>query len=523
MSEQSSDYLISITNVDVSREGWKVLRSISWQLRPGEKWAVIGANGAGKSTFLKLIRGDLWPDPKKTARRIYCLEGERQDTPLGMRKLIGLVDPELQDRYVRNGIDIPGEEVVLTGFFDSVWLQERPSPSMVRAARRLISFLGLDDLRKRSILAMSRGEARKVLIARALVFNPRVLLMDEVFSGLDPHARKQLSGLLEKTVQGGVPYVLATHRISGLDSFITHAALLKEGGIFLQGRREQVLAPDNLRYVLGLRETVKAGRKDRVVRQEAETGPLENRRSVIKMRGVNVYMGQKIVLGSIDWELKAGENWAVVGKNGAGKSTFLRLVAGDCRPASGGNIRRFGVGGSGSIWDLKKKIGYISPELQAEYDENMTGEDVVVSGFFSSIGLYRRVTPKQRRLSGELMRRLGIEKLGPRQVDRMSYGEFRKILIARALVKAPALLLLDEPFSGLDSRSKSDFAKFLNRISQDPVGMILVTHHRDEIIPSISHVLVLDHGKIAAQGPKEEILKEDLFVMGEEPLSRRRS
>ncbi len=511
MTRQTADYLISIMSADVSREGQRVLHGISWQLRPGENWAVIGANGSGKSTLLKLIRGDLWPEPAKAANRMYCLEGECQETPLGIKKLIGLVDPELQDRYIRNGIDISGEEVVLTGFFDSVWLQERPAPSMVRAAKHLISLLDLDGLRKRSILTMSRGEARKVLIARALAFRPRVLLMDEVFSGLDPRARKQLFDLLEKAMNGNIQFVLATHRMSDLGPLITHAALLKEGRIFMQGRRDRILTADNLREVLRLPMTATAVGQGMALPSGAKKEPSGVRRSMIKMKNVSVYMEEKNILRGIDWEMKAGENWALLGKNGAGKSTFLRLISGDRRPASGGEIRRFGGRGSRNIWDIRKKIGYISPELQAEYGEDMTGEEVVISGFFSSIGLYRRVTERQRRLSRELMHFLDIEELGPKRADGMSYGEFRKVLIARALVKDPALLLLDEPFSGLDSPSKRDFAQFLDKISRNSVSVILVTHHKDEILPSISHVMVLDHGKIAAQGRKEEILRDDVL------------
>jgi len=483
-----------------------VLHSISWQLRPGENWAVVGANGSGKSTFLKLIRGDLWPEPTRTAARIYCLEGECQETPLCIGKSIGLVDPDLQDGYTRNGIDISAEDMILTGFFDSVWLHEKPSPSMVRAARRLISLLELEGLRKRSILTMSRGEARKVLIARALVFKPRIVLMDEVFNGLDSRTRKQLFGLLEKAAGSDTQFVLATHRMSDLGPFITHAAMLKEGRIVAQGTKNQVLRPGASLEAPRLNVTLLSGGRNVAPTGEPRVGLPDNKRSLIKMSNVSVYIDDKNVLRGIDWEMKGGENWAVLGKNGAGKSTFLRLISGYSRPAAGGEIRRFGRRSSESVWDLRKKIGYVSPELQAEYDENMTGEDVVASGFFSSIGLYRRVPAAQRRLAEEVMGRIGIGKLRCRHAHSMSYGEFRKVLIARALVKGPALLLLDEPFGGLDSSSKKDFTGFLDKILRDSVRVILVTHHTDEVIPSISHILVLDRGRIAAQGRREDIL-----------------
>lgn len=507
---QKQDYLISIRNADVSRQGQRILHDISWQLRPGENWAIIGANGSGKSTFLKLVRGDLWPEPTRKSSRIYCLEDECQDIPLGIRKLIGMVGPELQDRYTRNGIDIAGEEVILSGFFDSLWLQESPDPSMVRTAHRLISLLQLESLKEKSILTMSRGEARKVIIARAMVFSPRVLLLDEVFNGLDRHAVKQLFGLIGKAMQSGMSLVSATHRMSDLGPFITHAVLMRDGRIFRQGRRDLVLSAHST-GTSDHRITFGAAREHAVTAPSAPTKKQSKRSSMIRMKDVSIYVDEKNILKEINWEMKSGENWAVLGKNGAGKTTFLRLISGDCRPAYGGKIRRFGRKDSVSIWDIRKKIGYVSPELQAEYDEGMTGEEVVVSGFFSSIGLYSRVTAGQRRLSSDLMRLLGIEKLRSRRTDMMSYGEFRKVLIARALVKEPALLLLDEPFSGLDSSSKKDIAGFLGRISEGSTGLIVVTHHLDEIIPSVSHVMVLEKGRIAAQGRREEVMKKDIL------------
>lgn len=509
--EHKSDYLINIENANVSREGQRILHGISWRLRPGENWVVLGANGAGKSTLLRLIRGDLWPEPRNKTRRIYHLSDDFQETPLGIRRLIGIVEPGLQDRYTRNGVDISAEEVVLTGFFDSVWLQETPSPDMVGAALNLMTLLEMEGLRKRSILTLSRGEARKVLIARALVSAPRVLLMDEVFSGLDSRTRKGLSGLLEKALRGNTQIVMATHRVSDLEHLMTHAALLKGGRIVLQGRKERVLKSGSLAALPGLSLAAQTRWMNTQASASTEIKPSRNKRNLIEMRGLSVYIGEKRVLTEIDWEMKADENWAVLGKNGAGKSTFLRLVAGDRRPAVGGEIRRFGKRGSGSIWDLRKKIGHVSPELQAEYDEEMTGEDVVLSGFFPSIGLYSRVTASQRRLSEELMRRLGIEALRYRPANSMSYGEFRKVLIARALVKSPRLLLLDEPFSGLDSSSKEDFTRFLGRTLLQSARIILVTHRSDEIIPAISHILVLDRGKIALQGTREEVLRDDVL------------
>src|SRR5262249_35840466 len=157
------------------------------------------------------------------------------------------------------------------------------------------------------------------------------------------------------------------------------------------------------------------------------------------------------VLRNIDWQMRPKENWVILGRNGSGKSTFLKLIAGDLHAAAGSAIQRFRMTARHTLWDLRKKIGVVSAELQVRYSEALTGTDVIASGFFSSIGLIDRVTARQRAQVRTLTRRLGLQSLAQRSVQRLSYGEFRQILLARALVHDPALLLFDEPFDGLDT------------------------------------------------------------------------
>src|SRR5262249_54861254 len=152
------------------------------------------------------------------------------------------------------------------------------------------------------------------------------------------------------------------------------------------------------------------------------------------IRNANVFLGRKRVLREINWEMRADQNWAVLGPNGAGKSTFLKLVFGDLQAAAGARIHRFGLRDGHTVWGIKAKIGYVSPEFQSNYAEELTGRKVIASGFFSSVGLTDRVTSRQWTKVRRLLRSFHFEPLSDKLLSQMSYGEVRAILTLRALV-----------------------------------------------------------------------------------------
>jgi ABC-type molybdenum transport system ATPase subunit/photorepair protein PhrA len=233
---------------------------------------------------------------------------------------------------------------------------------------------------------------------------------------------------------------------------------------------------------------------------------------LFRIENASAYVNDSRILESITWQMNEGEKWAVIGRNGSGKSTLLKLISGDLHPALGGKVEWFGGAGNRNIWDIRKRIGYVSPELQSLYDDDLTGEDVVLSGLFASRGLYRKATGKQREMMKELIASLSIEKLGRKKVGRMSYGEMRKLLIARAMMNSPALLLLDEPCSGLDSNSREDFLCFIEMVARSGTGIVMAVHHHDELIPSITHVFLMNEGRSAGQGKKEEVAYHSLLT-----------
>ncbi len=200
------------------------------------------------------------------------------------------------------------------------------------------------------------------------------------------------------------------------------------------------------------------------------------------------------------------ENWAIIGNNGTGKTTFMKLIFGELIPVYGGEVRWFGNKERTPLSEVREKIGYVSAEYQSSYDRPALGWEVVASGHFSSIGLHEEVTSKQKEAAFDSMAYLGIEYLSQTPYRQMSYGEARRILLARAMVHRTRLMILDEPCTGLDIPTREIFLESLEKMSRKRTRMIYVTHRIEEIMPCITHVLYLKNGKVFKQGKKEAML-----------------
>jgi iron complex transport system ATP-binding protein len=227
----------------------------------------------------------------------------------------------------------------------------------------------------------------------------------------------------------------------------------------------------------------------------------------VQVKNATVYLKDTAALSDINWKVKPLENWAVVGNNGSGKTTLLKLVFGDLLPVEGGEIHWFGSRVWRGLMDIRQKVGFVSAEFQENYDRNVTALEVVESGLFSTIGVWEPVKPHQQKTALDQMRDLGILSLQNKRFRELSYGEARRVLLARALVHRPSLLILDEPCSGLDIPTREKFLQTLQKLSSR-VRLIYVTHHVEEILPAISHVLLLKRGRVYRQGPKQEILTD---------------
>jgi molybdate transport system ATP-binding protein len=494
-------YLIKLENIDVSIQGRRILHGITWQLKKGENWAVLGPNGAGKTTFLRLIRGEIWPDQHSKGKRIYNLDGITEESPIDINRKISIVSPENHDAYIRNIWEMTAEEFIQTGFFNSVWLQQKPDHKQMDYATLLIDTLGLNDLMHKSILALSGGEARKILIARALVSQPKILMLDEFLSGLDNASRRGVIDLTEKIVHSRTQIIHTAHRVKDVLPSTTHILRLSSGVIISQG--EKVVIPNLKGFLPAIQMPSRRNSRQARSLSGKDSGYF------VEIRNADIYIDDRKILNKINWKIRSKENWGILGENGAGKSTLLRLIMGDPRPAAGGKILRFGKGEEEGIRDMKKRIGYVSSSLQAEYDHHLTGREVVLSGFFSSIGLYEDITGVQKKTAERWIRFFKAETICEKTVLSMSYGEFRKILLLRATVSEPEILLLDEPFSGLDQQTRKDFMQTIDQVAGTGATVLMATHHPDEFVPSIAHILILENGRIKTKGMKQKTLSPD--------------
>ncbi len=485
--------LIELHDVDVRLGGRPALSGVSLVLRAGESWAVLGTNGSGKSTLLRLLRGELWPHHEGPGRRLFHLGGVPEESPIGVRERIGLVSAEQQQEYLRREWTLPVEAVVRSGFTDSVWPPDPATPTQARRIAEVLAAFRLDGYAARSVLELSTGELRKVLLARALAGRPRLLFLDEPCHGLDAPSRAGFLGLVSEVVRAGTPIVLATHRHDELVPEITQVAVLHGGRILAQGPRDDVLRRHRTRP----RPAAFPGRAAAAV--EGRTGPT---RTLVSISHADVRVDGKAVLHDVSWTVRAGESWAVVGPNGAGKSTLLRLVVGDEQVMPGGRVSRLDLGERADVWEVKARVGIVSPELQARHRGDVRAEDVAASGFTASIGLAEDPSPEERARAARCMERVGVAHLAGRTVHAISYGEFRKLLLARALVRDPELLVLDEPCDGLDPASRVAFLETVEDLCRRGTQVVMVTHHEEDLVPSITHVLALAAGRVAYRGPR---------------------
>jgi molybdate transport system ATP-binding protein len=478
--------LIELDRVDVEIAGVTVLHDVSWRLEPGVNWGIVGPNGSGKSTFLGLMAGTRWPAPNRGTRRYDFGSGPETDA-LTARREIATVGPELQDRYARWDWNFDALAVVLSGLFRTDVPRKQPTPAETVRARALLRELGLAQLAERPFLELSRGEQRRVLIARAIAFGARVLLLDEPASGLDAKARSELDTVLEHAA-AHAQWVATAHAVEDLPRRTTHVIELESGRIVRMGLRTEIEAR--------VYPSMYPSSGESEARERASSGESE---PLIDVRGADVWLGERRVLHAVDWQLHAGEHWLVTGANGAGKSTFLRLLHGQLRPARGGSICWPGLGAPRSVWALRRRIAWVSPALQADYRYRTTVRDCIASGFDSSLGLVRAPTAAEHDRVELLLERFALASLANRLVAELSYGQFRRVLLARTLAPSPRVLLLDEPWEGLDRATSRLLAARLDEAAAKGLQLVCASHvpfHRDRF----THELVLAAGCIVSAG-----------------------
>ena len=462
---------VSLRGAGVRRGDRWVLRGITWNLRPGGRWALLGENGAGKTQLLKLVSGEVWPTPTPSdsvdpARR-YALAGAPIDL-LDAKPRLAYLGGERQDQYERYGWDLPVCDVVATGLHRTDLLLSPATPRETRRVSAMLRACRIARLAQRRFLSLSYGERRLVLLARALVRDPDWLLLDEVYNGLDLEHRERIDEILTRALGREQSWIATAHRAADVPRGTTKVLALSRGRVAqLKPLRRSDL------------EVLRSRAEERPVRSRAaraSAAPV-----LLELSKVDLYVGYRKVLRHVDWQLRRGEHWAVLGANGAGKSSFLQLLYGDLSPASGGLLRRAGVPPGTPIAAWKNRVGFVSPELQTQYALPVSVLELVASGRHSSIGLVDPLRREDRMLARRWLKSFDLLRVSARPARELSYGQLRRALIARAMMGRPELLLLDEPLTGLDPQQRAIVKRLLARLMRDGMTVIVAVHHLEDL------------------------------------------
>jgi molybdate transport system ATP-binding protein len=477
--------LVSLNRAALRIRDRRILEGTTWQLRRGEHWVVIGPNGAGKSTLVRalageipVVEGEVWPaEPALLRRQAAVVSFERH------RGMVAREESGDAQRYFSGDVD-GGTRV--GHLFQPP--RRKPPPSGAGPP----SSLDIAHLMQRRIRDLSSGEMRRFQIALALAAEPSVLILDEPFEGLDAASRSELADMINQLMDDRRSVVLVTHRRREIPPNVTHAIGVQAGRVVFQGRRLDVLDPERMDSLYGKRFS--GLRELPAARPTPEPSGETPSEVLVELQNVTVRHHGVPVFENLSWTVRSGQHWAVCGPNGSGKTTLLNLIMGDHPQAYAHAVRVFGKrrGGGGSIRETQAGIGFISAELQVRYRKTVTAAEVVLSGFFDSVGLYRRASPDQLAAARGWMESFGLQKLAGKKFNHLSHGEQRMVLLARSMVKPPRLLVLDEPCQGLDSGNRRLILRAVDRIAAVGSTTILyVSHHPDEIPACIARRLSL--------------------------------
>ncbi len=487
---------IKITNGVVRMPKWRMNHPVDFEAHDGEHIAIVGANGSGKSLLADILIGrhpllmndpiyDFSPSLRPLAadniRYITfrdCYGGDNDNTYY------------LQQRWNQQEIN---EETPTAGSLleEEFLITGADSAERRKLQQHIYELFGLNGLLDKYIILLSSGELRKYQLAKALFSSPRILIMDNPFIGLDASTRILLTNLLTVLSQEqAIQLILILSKTDDIPPFITHVVCVEDKNVgksmpisvyntIRRPRPAHVLSPEKAQAIADLPYSSADYHADEIVR----------------LRKVSIRYGERTILRDLDWVVKNGECWALSGENGSGKSTLLSLICADNPQGYACDITLFDRprGTGETIWDIKHHIGYVSPEMHRAYKQDLPCVRIVASGLKDSIGLYARPTEEEYLTCRWWMDIFGIGQLCDRTFLSLSSGEQRLVLLARAFVKDPELLILDEPLHGLDDSNrqlvKDIIEAFCHRHNKT---LIMVTHYEEELPPCISHHLHLD-------------------------------
>ncbi len=467
---------IEMNKLTIDFDGQFQLRDIDWHIKPDQIWMITGTNGSGKSALAASLAG---------------VGDHLSGTVQGIPARVSLVSYEAQRELIEEELkkddadilDVISEGTPVQEIIDQVCV-DKP------LADQLIEQFGISKLLDRSFRKLSTGETRKVLLIRALTSNPELLVLDEPFDGLDADTHRMLGAHLA-SIANDTPMVLVLNRFDECPDFVTHIAYLDQGQLAHKVSRSDQDAYNELFQLLHLKTTdLSVPPADPI----SELPPLDPAQPLVRIKDATIQYGDTVIFKDLSWTIETNQHWQLTGPNGSGKTGLLSLITGDHPQCYVNDIFVFGFqrGQGESIWQIKQYIGYVSTALQWEYRVSTSLRHVVISGFFDSIGLYSKYTERQREIADQWLAVLGMGDRADQPFNQLSYGDQRLLLIARAMVKHPPLLILDEPCLGLDDMNRQRVLALIEIIcAGSETSVLYVNHHPEDKISGIENYLSL--------------------------------
>jgi molybdate transport system ATP-binding protein len=494
-----SEAVFELSNATIIRGTQTLFRGFNWTVREGEAWAVGGPTGSGKTTLAEALLGrhplhggtlewPLFDRLRARGRRVdYASQAVAHVTFKEDSRLFSYAGRYYQQRFefADSASDTP---VSLADFLSIGSADERAA---------VCARFGIGELLEQPFMTLSNGQTRRARLARAMLAKPEVLVLDDPFIGLDAAARADLTDLLGALVGGGGRVVLVC-RADAVAKWVTNTLVLERS----KNPTPQPPPPEG-EGESDLRNSIRA-----FPRASGFSPPLPPGEGVggwgssasdpiIRLTDVTVTHAGHTILDRVSWTVRRGERWAVLGPNGSGKTTLLSLLCGDHPQAYSNDIHLFGQrrGTGETIWDIKRNVGLLSPEFHLYFTEPLSAARTAATGFFDALA-DRPTTREQNDRIAELFATFGIAHLANRAFKTLSTGEQRLVLLVRALVKRPPLLILDEPFQGTDAESTERAREFLDRELSSDQTLLFVTHEPTELPRSISQTLRLNKGRV---------------------------
>ncbi len=476
--------LLELIDISVSFGTNIVLHNLNFTIHHGEQWAIIGSSGSGKTTLVRVLEGSifftgevLFHSSKTNDRKVSLALIEQQHR---FKNYSSSGEFYYQQRF--HSVDADDAITVETLLRESNELSEDERQYWLKE-------LHLTPLLQMPLIQLSNGENKRLQIAQALLKNPDVIILDNPFIGLDAEGCLRLNAILKSICDAGTHIILLSSRKT-IPGCITHVAELRQGTIVRAVPKDQFQNEQSSEYkrIKMLPATIP---HDLFYEVPFSTA--------VKMVNVHVQYGEKKILDSVNWEVKRGECWCVAGPNGAGKSTLLSLITAD-NPQSYANElylfdRRRGSGET--IWDIKRNIGFVSPELHLYFPYNAICDDVIASGLFDSIGVFRKISDQEQNQIEWWIDALHFQDVRSSMLSSLPLGQQRMVFLARALIKNPPLLILDEPCQGLDEEQAGLFKQLVDDSCRTLHSTLIYVSHVENDIPScVTHILRLEQGKV---------------------------